>query len=718
MNKNLLFGLLIGCFSSVALAQEDEQAYLTFMALLNKQTELVTKTKLNADYVPGSVTVLQGDELRGFGARTVFDAVGFAPGIGLQRNHMGHHVLVVRGMGTPFSGGMVKLMLDNVNYVGSAAGYAETLLNMPLDQVERVEIIRGAASVLHGDFAYAGVVNVVTKSRNYATVSYGSDQFAAVNISHRFELAGAGSSVGVQLAQWQRSATDTRTAGDLLTQADKFVFAGLGAYSQAPGIINDQQRFRQLGLDWQDEHNRAYFNLLQYQTGDYYGVAEFLPAKTRDDNQQFQDISLGFEHEGSLSAHLKYEAKMGWLQRDYDLNTLYTSADIPFMQAHPVYGKYAYRRPIENRLTEQVWSVNGQLVFDGWAQHRWLVGAEFERHTIDHAESKNMPTARENVTERLASPGDARNVLAVFVQDEWTPIEPLTITLGLRAQKTQIDYQDTTVGVGAFGEPFKDLETPFFTPKLAAVYRLSDQHIFKGQYSRSMITPPIHQVVNVGTTERPKTAQTDHYELGYIFKTARQTQRFNAFYSEYQSLPRGTIYYHYFAGNPALKVDGKAYQGVNDVTSRGLEWDSEFQLRSNITGFANVTWAQTLDQKLQKPLVGSSDYLAHLGLKYRPTFDWQLAGRVQYVGERYREPYDPRASLAAYTTTHLMASYTGFDKNLQLSIGVDNLFDTQVRHPAPISVALSETAPAPVAAYDEDYPAAGRQIWLQVRYDY
>jgi iron complex outermembrane receptor protein len=257
MNKHLLFGLLIGCIGSVAWAQEDEQAYLAFMALLNKQTELVTKTKLNADYVPGSVTVLQGDELRGYGARTVFDAVGFAPGIALQRNHMGHHVLVVRGMGTPFSGGMVKLMLDNVNYVGSAAGYAETLLNMPLDQVERIEIIRGAASVLHGDFAYAGVVNVVTKSRNYAAVSYGSNQFAAVNLSHRFALAESGSSIGVQLAQWQRASTDTRASGDMLTQADKYVFAGLAAYSQAPANINDNQRFRQLGLDWQSEHNRA-----------------------------------------------------------------------------------------------------------------------------------------------------------------------------------------------------------------------------------------------------------------------------------------------------------------------------------------------------------------------------------------------------------------------------------------------------------------------------
>lgn len=718
MNKKLLLSVVIGCIATTSFAQDDEQAYLAFMALLNKQTELVTKTKLNADYVPGSITVLQGDELRAYGARTVYDAIGFAPGVELQRNHMGHHVLVVRGMGTPFSGGMVKLMLDNVNYVGSAAGYAETLLNMPLDQVERVEIIRGAASVLHGDFAYAGVVNVVTKTKSQASLSYGSHQFAAVNLGHQFELKNQAGHLGVNFSQWQRNQTDTRAESDMLTQAGRYINSALTSYSQAPSNINDFQRFRQLGLDWQNEQNRIYFNAMQYETGDYFGMVEFLPAKTRDDNQRFQDISLGYEREGHIASDLKYDFHLGWVQRDYDLNTLYTSVDIPFMQPHPDYGRYAYRRPITNTLTEQVWNVNGQVVYEGWAQHRVLVGAEFERHSIQRAESKNMPTARDNITQRLASSGDARNVFAVFIQDEWTPIDPLTITLGLRAQKTQIDYQDTTVGAGAFSEPFKNLETPFFTPKLAAVYRLSDQHIFKGQYSRSMITPPIHQVVNVGTTERPKTAQTDHYELGYIFKGRQQTQRFNAFYSEYQSLPRGTIYYHYFAGNLSLQVDGKRYEGVNDITSRGLEWDSEFQLRSDLTGFANATWSQTLDQKLQKPLVGSSDYLAHVGLMYRPSADWRVAGRVQYVAPRYREPYDQREALPAYSTTHLMLTYSGWVKDLQLSLGVDNVFDRQIRYPAPINVALSQAAPQAVAAYPQDYTVGGRQWWLQVRYDY
>src|SRR5258706_7182403 len=49
-------------------------------ALLNEQTELATKTRMNHDYVPGMVTVLQGDELEGLGVRNVWEALSLVPG--------------------------------------------------------------------------------------------------------------------------------------------------------------------------------------------------------------------------------------------------------------------------------------------------------------------------------------------------------------------------------------------------------------------------------------------------------------------------------------------------------------------------------------------------------------------------------------------------------------------------------------------------------------
>ncbi|MBT4299852.1 MAG: TonB-dependent receptor plug domain-containing protein, partial [Gammaproteobacteria bacterium] len=48
------------------------------------------------------------------------------------------------------------------------------LMNLPIEQVDRIEVIRGPGSVLYGEYAFSGVVNVVTRSGdNRGFVGYG-----------------------------------------------------------------------------------------------------------------------------------------------------------------------------------------------------------------------------------------------------------------------------------------------------------------------------------------------------------------------------------------------------------------------------------------------------------------------------------------------------------------------------------------------------------------
>jgi iron complex outermembrane receptor protein len=107
--KILALSLAIGLVPAISAATtEDEKAYLEWVELLAAHTELATKTLLNKDYVPGSITVLSGKELENTGVRFLHQALAMSANIDVQVNHLGQQVLVVRGVGTPFSGGTGK----------------------------------------------------------------------------------------------------------------------------------------------------------------------------------------------------------------------------------------------------------------------------------------------------------------------------------------------------------------------------------------------------------------------------------------------------------------------------------------------------------------------------------------------------------------------------------------------------------------------------------
>lgn len=695
----------------------DEQAYQELIALLNAQTELVTRTKVNADYVPGSISVLRGTELMRYGVRTVKDALSMTASIDVQPNHLGQSVLVMRGLGTPYSGGTVKLMLDDVNMVSASAGYSEGILHMPIEQVERIEIIRGASSVLHGDFAYSGVVNVVSKKDRHLSLGAGSRAYNHVSASEQFESESKQSQLSLSFSQWQQDKSGRRAEGDVLTEADPLLSAGgtLAAFSQAPGLVNDRKAYRNLLISFSHNDTEFYWQAQEYKTGDYYGLIEFLPKETQDYNQRYRDMLLGVRQSSQLNTDWNYEWHIGAQQRNYQLKTLYTSEDIDFMQS-TAYSRFAYENPVESDLTERVMNASAHLIYDALSSHRVLVGADIERVEILKSTSDSILGNGDDIRKSLeqGSEGDMRHVLAVYVQDEWRPTDRFTLTTGVRAQKAFIHYQDRT-DINPQTKPFEKLEELNFTPKIAAVWRLADQHIVKAQYSRSLITPPIGQVTNVGQQPEPKpyTSETDHYELGYVFQGLKQTHRISGFYSEYNNMPQGTVYYDYFDGG---RDDAKPF---NNVRSKGLEWDTEFNVTRGLNGFANASWLDTQDADNEVRLVGSTDRMAALGLNYEFNSQWRLAVWSKYIGERFREPYDSRENLKPYSVTNLTASYASQAfKGLVLRVGVENLSDTEQRYVSPVNGTLSGLAGEYIAAYQADYLGAGRQFWAKMQYEF
>ena len=122
---------------------------------------VVTATRLPTPLASttAAVTVISGDELRAHGITTVADALRTVSGAAVvQTGAPGSATsLFLRGG----ESNMVRVLVDGVPV--NAPGGAVDLANLTTDDVDRIEIVRGPASVLYGSDAVAGVVQIFTR---------------------------------------------------------------------------------------------------------------------------------------------------------------------------------------------------------------------------------------------------------------------------------------------------------------------------------------------------------------------------------------------------------------------------------------------------------------------------------------------------------------------------------------------------------------------------
>jgi vitamin B12 transporter len=118
-----------------------------------------TRSPLAAERAPSSVTVLTGEQLRREGVATVADALRQVAGLSLVQtgSYGGATSLFIRGGESKYT----KVLIDGVPV--NEAGGAYDFSTLTTDNVERVEVVRGPASVLYGSDAVAGVVQVFTR---------------------------------------------------------------------------------------------------------------------------------------------------------------------------------------------------------------------------------------------------------------------------------------------------------------------------------------------------------------------------------------------------------------------------------------------------------------------------------------------------------------------------------------------------------------------------
>jgi iron complex outermembrane receptor protein len=141
----------------------EEKELAELLSIMQEETAVATKTRMNSDYVPGIVTVLHGDELEALGIATAWEALGLVPGIQAIRDGRSSPSTIVRGIDFPFNSGNIQILINGIPLTREDAGINASALLIPVEQIDRIEVIRGPGSVIYGNFAFMGLVNVITR---------------------------------------------------------------------------------------------------------------------------------------------------------------------------------------------------------------------------------------------------------------------------------------------------------------------------------------------------------------------------------------------------------------------------------------------------------------------------------------------------------------------------------------------------------------------------
>jgi outer membrane receptor for ferrienterochelin and colicins len=358
-----------------------------------------SKGLLPVDEAPASTTVLSREELRAFGWSTLAEALAGVRGLFLTQDRV-YTYLGVRGFSPPGDLNTRVLLLWNghpLNDLWAGQGYLGRELSVDLEEVERVEVVRGPGSALYGTGAFFAVLNVVTRD------SLGEGRHA--------EAGGAVGALGTVRAH----------AAAAWGQGEQW-----GVVSAAAVQVQGAESTR-LGeqVVWGQDEERAATASLQARLGALSLQAQLNTRRKQVPTGAGNTVPGAGTHVEDVRgfAEARYESALGERLRLEVRGSL---------DASRYQGQWVYGLP-EGGLEPQV--EGGGATWLGGEARLGLRLAEGHQLTLGlealaslHAEQRGLRGADD--TTPLALP--ARRLLSAYLQDEWSLHPRLSVSAGLR----------------------------------------------------------------------------------------------------------------------------------------------------------------------------------------------------------------------------------------------------------------------------------------------
>ena len=139
---------------------------LSLEQLGDVEVTTVSKDPQQVQKTPAAVFVITQEDIRRSGATSIPEALRLAPGVEVARIDGNHWSVAIRGFAGQFSKSLLVLVDGRSIYTPLFEGVYWDLPYVMLEDVERIEVIRGPGGTIWGSNAVNGVINIITKSAN------------------------------------------------------------------------------------------------------------------------------------------------------------------------------------------------------------------------------------------------------------------------------------------------------------------------------------------------------------------------------------------------------------------------------------------------------------------------------------------------------------------------------------------------------------------------
>jgi len=132
--------------------------------LMNIEVTSVSKKEQKISQTAAAVFVITSEDIRRSGANNIPDLLRMVPGVEVAQINASTWAISARGFNEEFSNKLLVMLDGRSVYLPTTSGVFWDVLDVPLEDIERIEVIRGPGGTSWGANAVNGVINIITRS--------------------------------------------------------------------------------------------------------------------------------------------------------------------------------------------------------------------------------------------------------------------------------------------------------------------------------------------------------------------------------------------------------------------------------------------------------------------------------------------------------------------------------------------------------------------------
>lgn len=677
--------------AAIAQITQDEELALAYGD--RSTVSIATGARQPIARAPSVATVITAEDIEAIGARNLEDVLEMVPGLHVSRIDISYMpAYIIRGIHSGLNP-QVLLLINGVPTTSAYTGNRGTGWGgMGVDNIARIEIMRGPGSAVYGAEALAGVINIITKefgdvARTQVGATAGSFDTWDVWTQDRGQWGSFDTAfylrAGATHGQREIISADAQTQLDSLF--------GTSA-SHAPGPLDVGYRGLDFGFNLSSGnwrwHNNAF---VKRDIGSGAGIASALDPTGRNELDMFQSAltyeRIGFAPNWDVRADVSFYY---WSER----------SSVVLFPPGAFGGAFPEGMIGEPEKWERHYRIGASAFYSGFSEHQLRIGAGWANDDLYRVEERKnfrivglapMPTgpvAEASESDIFLTPHD-RQIRYLYVQDEWTFANDWYLTAGVRNDHYS-DFGGTT------------------NPRVALVWEATYNLTAKLLYGRAFRAPSFVELyarnnpVAIGNPDlRPETIQTT--EAALIWR-ARPDLELGA-----------TVFHYHMRDAIRLVVNpdpttGFTWQNSGEQTGNGAEFEVAWDATKSLRLSGNYALQHSVDEATgQDAGSGPRDHV-YARADWRLARNWILNGQFNWIANRRRAAGDARPDVPDYQTVDASLHLQPHSP-WQLTFTVRNLFDADAREPTSAAVGGGP------ASIPNDIPLPGRSYLFQFRYE-